>query len=858
MLGNILGSRYQITRHLGGGGFGQTYLAEDFHLPGNPPCVVKQLKPRTDDLDALQAARRLFNTEAEVLYTLGSHDQIPRLFAHFEENQEFYLVQEFIPGEVLSQELKACCVFTESEVIQLLQEVLTVLEFVHQQQVVHRDIKPSNLIRRHSDRRMILIDFGAVKQISMPGSEAQTPETLTIAVGSSGYMPSEQLAGKPRFSSDIYAVGMLAIQCLTGINPKKLPEDAKTGEIAWRDRAKVSPKLADILDQMVRYDFRQRYPSAQEALVAMKPLTHVATVATLLAEPILVSMDGHLAWLERGDELFQLQRYKEAVTAYDKVIQAQSHDYVAWFKRGLALENLRCYEDAVASYEHVVHLHPDDYLAWYKLGAGLDQIQRYPNALQAFDRVVELQPDNYWAWHDRGKTLESMQQFEDAVASYDRAVQLKPDFQLAIASRKRVLSNLKQVDTLYHLQHYDEAVESCDRAIQQNPEDTLAWLMRGMAMENLQRYEDAIAAYEQVVRIQPDDHVAWFKQGTVLEQLQRYDEALAAYHKVVQLQPDNYWAWYDRGRLLESLQQVEDAIACYDRVVQLKPDFQAAVEARTRVLKQLHHGIIAVADEEDDETVFSSASSDYSSPTSKMSLLQRGRPTDLPAPATPDPGEVAIPEPITTVRSRPMTEATRILTPPVPIEDETVIRKPAQSDATTITIVKSANSESGNDYWVWFQKGRALEKLQRYAEALAAYDRASQIRTDDPELWRWRGNVLYTLGRYEAAVESYNQAIQLKPDSADFWCCLGGSLARLKRYQDAVTAFDQAIQLRPNRHNFWHWRGRVLRELQRYPEALQSFERAIAIKPDFQPAVNDRDRLQNQLLRVTEQQNLPV
>lgn len=863
MLGKILGSRYQITRHLGGGGFGQTYLAEDFHLPGNPQCVVKQLKPRTDDLEELQAARRLFNTEAEVLYTLGSHDQIPRLFAHFEENQEFYLVQEFIPGEVLSQELKACRLFTESEVIQLLQEVLTVLEFVHQQQVVHRDIKPSNLIRRHSDRRMVLIDFGAVKQISMPGTEAQTSETITIAVGSSGYMPSEQLAGKPRFSSDIYALGMLAIQSLTGINPKKLPEDAKTGEIAWRDRAKVNPQLADILDQMVRYDFRQRYPSAQEALAALKPLTHVATVATLLAEPILVSMDGHLAWLERGDELFQLQRYKEAVTAYDKVIQAQPNDYVAWFKRGLALENLRCYEDAAASYDRVVHLQPDDYLAWYKLGAALDLLQRYTDALQAYDRVVELQPENYWAWHDRGKTLESMQQFEDAVASYDRAVQLKPDFQLAIASRKRVLSNLKQVDTLYHLQHYDEAVASCDRAIQQNPEDTLAWLMRGMAMENLQRYEDAIAAYEQVVNIQPDDHVAWFKQGTVLEQLQRYDEALAAYHKVVQLQPDNYWAWYDRGRLLESLQQIEDAIACYDRVVQLKPDFQAAVEARTRVLKQLHHGIIAVADEEDDETVFSSASGDYSSPTSKMSVLKRGIPATSPTPTVPDlevANDVLISENMTTVRSRSVAEPTRVLMPSARVEEKTVIRQsePEPSEATTITTVKPGNADASKDYWVWFQKGRALEKLQRYAEALAAYDRASQIRTNDPDLWRWRGNVLYTLGHYEAAVESYNQAIQLKPDSADFWCCLGGSLARLKRYQDALIAFDRAIQLRPNRHNLWHWRGRVLRELQRYPEALQSFEQAIIIKPDFQPAASDRDRLQKQLRRIAEHQNLPV
>ncbi len=210
-----------------GGGFGQTFLAEDLHLPGNPQCVVKQLKPRMTNQDALKAARRLFDAEAQALYSLGNHDQIPRLFAHFEENRDFYLVQEFVEGQVLTQEIKTRKQFSETEVINLLQDILTVLDFVHQQQVVHRDIKPSNLMRRGEDGRIILIDFGAVKQIGMDAYESPDQASVTIAVGSSGYMPNEQLAGKPRFSSDIYAVGMLAIQCLTGVYPKKLKEDPK-------------------------------------------------------------------------------------------------------------------------------------------------------------------------------------------------------------------------------------------------------------------------------------------------------------------------------------------------------------------------------------------------------------------------------------------------------------------------------------------------------------------------------------------------------------------------------------------------------------------------------------------------------
>jgi serine/threonine protein kinase len=158
---------------------------------------------------ALQAAKRLFNREAEVLYQLGNHNQIPRLFAHFEEEQEFYLVQEFIEGHELRQELPVGKKLSENFVIALLKEVLEILAFVHQQNVIHRDIKPSNLVRRKQDGKLVLIDFGAVKQFGTQVINSQGATSFTIAIGSPGYMPNEQIAGKPRFSSDIYAVGML-------------------------------------------------------------------------------------------------------------------------------------------------------------------------------------------------------------------------------------------------------------------------------------------------------------------------------------------------------------------------------------------------------------------------------------------------------------------------------------------------------------------------------------------------------------------------------------------------------------------------------------------------------------------------
>lgn len=263
----ILGGRYKVIDQLGAGGFSQTFLAEDLHLPGHPACVVKQLKPQLSDPSHLQTARRLFNTEAKVLYQLGSHDQIPRLLAHFEDGEEFYLVQELIEGEPLAKYLKPGQPWPQEKAIALLRDILRVLVFVHQQQVIHRDIKPSNLICR-KDGKIVLIDFGAVKEVSTQLAEPQTKQTLTISIGTQGYTPVEQLSGVPRFNSDIYAVGMVGIQALTGMHPKQFDLNPQTGEIDWHrlDSLSFDPQLVAILDRMVCYHFRERYQTANEAL----------------------------------------------------------------------------------------------------------------------------------------------------------------------------------------------------------------------------------------------------------------------------------------------------------------------------------------------------------------------------------------------------------------------------------------------------------------------------------------------------------------------------------------------------------------------------------------------------------------
>lgn len=291
VVGSLLGGRYQVLEVLGAGGFSETYTAEDTQRPGQPICVVKQLKILSDDPKAHQLAHRLFLSEADTLEQLGHHHQIPRLLAHFETNSAFYLVEEMIQGITIKAELSNRQPKSQAWAMNFLLDILPVVDFVHSQGVIHRDIKPSNLIRRAGDGRLVLIDFGSVKQISNQLTDAETHVTSTIGIGTKGYMPSEQSAGLPRFNSDLYAIGITVIEALTGHSPDKLTYDDR-GELIWQYQVSdLHPSLAYVLNQMVRYDFSQRYRSAQEVLAALKEIPVTLPDSVLINQPVSSTLE---------------------------------------------------------------------------------------------------------------------------------------------------------------------------------------------------------------------------------------------------------------------------------------------------------------------------------------------------------------------------------------------------------------------------------------------------------------------------------------------------------------------------------------------------------------------------------------
>lgn len=275
----FLQDRYVPSQLLGEGGFGAAYLAVDRYTPKQRPCVVKQFKPAYAlNQQQLEMAQGLFFREAEVLDTLGNeHPQIPDLFASFDlevanrmtggHDRFFYLVQEYIDGLTLEQELQAQGTFSELAIVQLLSAMLPILAFIHRHHAIHRDIKPSNIMRNR-EGLLYLLDFGAMRDITKGCQNTST------GIYSQGYAPPEQMAGQGvTYSSDLYALAVTCVVLLTGKEPNQLFDSAHN-HWNWRvDAPQVSQSLADILDRMLKAQPSSRFANTQEvvaALVAVK------------------------------------------------------------------------------------------------------------------------------------------------------------------------------------------------------------------------------------------------------------------------------------------------------------------------------------------------------------------------------------------------------------------------------------------------------------------------------------------------------------------------------------------------------------------------------------------------------------
>lgn len=269
----LLQERYRALKPIGQGGMGRTFLAVDKSCPSKPCCVIKQFFPQDQNINNLRRSSALFRQEALRLEALGKHPQIPELLDYFEQDGQQYLVQQFIDGQNLVQELAEVGAFNETQIRQLLNDLLPVLRFVHDQQIIHRDIKPANIIRRYCDGQLVLVDFGAAKY----ATGTALAQTGTV-IGSAEYTAPEQTRGKAVFASDLYSLGVTCIHLLTQIPPFDVFDSS---EDAWVWRCylgcPVSEFLGQVLDKLLQNATKRRYQSAEAVL---RDLNSNETVST--------------------------------------------------------------------------------------------------------------------------------------------------------------------------------------------------------------------------------------------------------------------------------------------------------------------------------------------------------------------------------------------------------------------------------------------------------------------------------------------------------------------------------------------------------------------------------------------------
>ncbi len=751
LLDRIIGERYRLIRYLGGKIGNRVFLAENLRQPYQSPCVIKQIQPIAEAYLNWRETERRFYTELQTLQKLGFHEQIPSIWDSFEENEQFYLVREYIDGENLRQKLDKSKRLSEEEVIQLLDDTLAILAFIHQYQFIHLQIEPSNLILRYSDRKFVLIGFDMVKDLTESSTATTNVRSFSHAGKVEVYVPPEQIVNRPIFNSDLYALGMTAIQALTGVEPEQIHTDLQLEALFRQTGVTVNPRLSVILQKMTYLDCSRRYQSANmvhndlQKLVKkeqttggsplrlkkdrgdransqigiirelnwqknwLKPKYILATLMgmsvaigsievfypivrpfyyTFVGKQLLqespetalskfqqvidLQPNSSKAWNNRGDTLFQLERFTDALAAYDRAIDLNEDNAIAWKGRGETLYRLERFDASIIAYDKVLKLDPNNAETLNRKGRALYKLGLHDRALAAQEEALKINPNSAPAWSDKGVALMGLGKFEEALDAFDRAQQITPLEPRFWQDKALVLTYLNRPPEA--LRVYKEALDAYEQATSDRPKDLTIWLDRASVFSQLQRHQDALFNYEQILKFKPKSYLGWLGKGNTLFSLRRYPEALIAFDEALKIMPKSYLTWHNRGSLLQDgLKDLKGAIASYDKAIEINPSFFNAWRDRGFALSQLNQ------------------------------------------------------------------------------------------NKKAIDSFQSALAINPNDYKSLVGKGIALASLNRGTEALAAFDRAIQIQPKDLFVWMNRGAVAEKWGNRSQACESYQKASELNP-----------------------------------------------------------------------------------------------
>ena len=558
-IGKIVDKRYRFIEPISSSILGQTYLAVDTHRPGSPQCVVREIK--VDDFTSKnqEIILSLFKEKVEKICSLSQHNGLPNLLAHFEENNNIYLVEDYIVGIFLSEELAVGKSLLELEVIKILKEILEILVFIHNEGQTHGKIKPENLVRRILDGKLFLINFGLEKEIKRilelneePLISENDEENNSC---NSLYIPPAESQEEVDKKSDIYALGMVAIQALTGLSPQDLVKQKQMNNIAeieipWENIQVCSPALSDMIDKMVSSQGKQDYESATELLVELSKIS-VSTTTKIISEPeriITVSVE------EEMPSLPPEPRYKKK----NILIASLGSITIA----GVAIACLWQYQ-FIAKAEILS-----------KQGQELAKQGKQQAAIANYTEALKLNPRKASIYYQRGKSYYSQRVYEKAITDYTTGIKIKANYKNAYYQRALVY---------YELNDNEKAITDLTQTLRINPDYTKAYNKRGLIYYEIGDYKNAIQDYSQSIILNPKDSNTYINRGIARGATGDLEGGISDYTQAIKLDPNNVQAYHYRGKSRFEIGDDQGAITDYNQILEIKPDDPDAYTNRCRV-----------------------------------------------------------------------------------------------------------------------------------------------------------------------------------------------------------------------------------------------------------------------------------
>ena len=578
----ILVERYRIIELLSGHLGSRTYLSEDTSQSNFNQYVVKQFLPPSKDPTLLKVSHSVLETEVKPLENLvQQNNKIENLTNFFEKNNNFYLVRKYIVGKSLKEEIVPGKNLTSEQVKNILKEILEILVFIHQQGVIHRNLKPANIIRRESDKKLVLIDFGSPQ------------EAVSNIVAASEYIPIEQAHRNPQFNSDIYTLGIIAIEALTGLRAKEITnnknkKNTDAERITWYPHSyKVNSKLAKVINKMVDLNYRNRYQSAKEVLedletiyqpqsnkiyqqvkhqISERPKLFVGLGSLILAATaswyFFASKDINYAkqLYQQGLTNYKNSEYKQAINLFSQAIRINPEYSSAYNLRGDAYYNLGNYEKSQQDSSAAIRNNPNDANAYYDRGFSLYFAGEYNGAIIDHNQAIKLNPDFANAYYGRGLARYEIKENEKAIKDLNQAIAINPKFTSAYFQRGIIRREMGE---------RLKAIKDFDEAIKINKKYTEAYYERGKTRYSLNEKPAAKKDFTKVIELDSTYIDAYIARADIYTDLGYPKQAYEDYEKAIEMNPEDPKAYIHRGKYRFQMKDIEGAIENYDKAIEL-------------------------------------------------------------------------------------------------------------------------------------------------------------------------------------------------------------------------------------------------------------------------------------------------